>query len=122
MTDPFAPLAPLTLLSATKALQAVLANCWPRIPGSPWQDEIVNALVLSWLHVAEHERPAADRGGRVYDQLEQELLTCSKALAAVLKSAGGDQATDLAAHVAPLVEKDPRLAPLFASHNKGNNN
>jgi hypothetical protein len=118
MTDPFAPLAPATLLSAVKALQAVLANCWPRIPGSPWQDEIINALVLCWLHLAEHERPGTD-DGKAYAQIEQALLTASKALAAVLKSAGpedgGAQATDLATHVAPIVEKDPRLASLFPS-------
>jgi len=116
MTDPFAPVAPATLLAAIKALQAVLANCWPRIPGSPWQDEIINALVLCWLHVAEHEHPATDKA---YTQIEQELLTSSKALAAVLKSATGDdkaQATSLSTHVAPLVAKDPRLAALFPSN------
>jgi hypothetical protein len=112
MTDPFAPVAPATLLSAIKALQAVLANCWPRIPGSPWQDEIINALVLCWLHLAEHDHPATDKA---YTQLEQELLTASKALAAVLKTAEGEagETTDLSSHVAPLVAKDARLAALF---------
>lgn len=122
MTDPFAPVAPATLLAAIKALQAVLANCWPRIPGSPWQDEIINALVLCWLHVAEHDRPAtgnaamAAKAEKLYAQIEQELLTSSKALAAVLKTAEGGAATDLASHVAPLLEKEPRLAKLFASN------
>jgi hypothetical protein len=113
MTDPFAPVAPATLLSAIKALQAVLANCWPRIPGSPWQDEIINALVLCWLHVAEHEHPGTDK---LYTEIEQELVTSSKALAAVLKTASGDgegATLDLSSHVAPLVAKEPRLAKLF---------
>ncbi|KAK4103520.1 hypothetical protein N658DRAFT_494005 [Parathielavia hyrcaniae] len=112
MTDPFAPLAPGTLLSAIKALQAVLANCWPRIPGSPSQDEIINALVLCWLHAAEHDHADGDEH---HAQIEQELLTSFKALAAVLKTASGEneQATDLASHVAPLVAKEPRLAKLF---------
>lgn len=116
MTDPFAPLAPDTLLSAIKALQAVLANCWPRIPGSPWQDEIINALVFCWLNLAEHDHPAAS--DQAYSRLGQELLTSSKALTAVLKSAESEDsgaATDLATHVAPLVAKDARLAALFPS-------
>jgi hypothetical protein len=114
MTDPFAPVAPATLLSAIRALQTVLANCWPRIPGSPWQDEIINALVLCWLHLAEHEHPGTDK---LYTELEQELLTSSKALAAVLKTASSGASegatTDLSSHVAPLVVKEPRLAKLF---------
>jgi hypothetical protein len=115
MTDPFAPVAPATLLSAIKALQAVLTNCWPRIPHSPWQDEIINALVLSWLHLAEHSHAATDK---TYARLRQELLTSSRALAAVLKTTGGEaaEAVELSSHVAPLVEKDPRLAALFPSN------
>ncbi|KAL2189819.1 hypothetical protein L209DRAFT_749721 [Thermothelomyces heterothallicus CBS 203.75] len=116
MTDPFAPVAPKVLLSAIKALQAVLANCWPRIPGSPWQDEIINALVLCWLHVTEHDRHPSSE---IHTQLEKELLTTSKVLAAVLKTAEGEgeggAAIELSSHTAPLVEKDPRLAPLFFS-------
>jgi hypothetical protein len=115
MTDPFAPVAPATLLSAIKALQAVLTNCWPRIPHSPWQDDIINALVLSWLHLVEHSHAATDK---TYASLQQELLTSSRALAAVLKTAGDETAgaVELSSHVAPLVEKEPRLAALFPSN------
>ena len=116
MTDPFAPAAPKMLLSALKALQAVLTNCWPRIPHSPWQDEIINALVLSWLHLDEHSSHAST--DKTHARLQQELLISSRALAAVLKTAGGETAgaIDLSSHVAPLVEKDPRLATLFPSN------
>ncbi|KAL2157480.1 hypothetical protein VTH06DRAFT_6031 [Thermothelomyces fergusii] len=114
MTDPFAPVAPQVLVSAIKALQAVLANCWPRIPGSPWQDEIINALALCWLHVLEHDRYPS---GEMRARLERELLTTSKALAAVLRTAEAEGGTtmELESHTAPLVAKDPRLAPLFSS-------
>ncbi|KAL1841849.1 hypothetical protein VTJ49DRAFT_6526 [Mycothermus thermophilus] len=108
MTDPFAPAAPATLLATIKALQAVLANCWPRIPGSVWQDEIINALVLCWLHVAEYNRRA--NNDETYSQIERDLLVTARALASVLKTAE----TDLASHTKPLVEKEPRLAKLFA--------
>lgn len=117
MTDPFAPLAPPTLLAAVQALQAVLANCWPRIgaPGSPWPDEIVNALALCWLHLAEQqqeqERPThADASAKAtLARIEHELRASAGALAAVFRTAGAD----LAAHVAPLREKEPALAALF---------
>ncbi|KAL2263302.1 hypothetical protein VTK26DRAFT_7422 [Humicola hyalothermophila] len=111
MADPFAPMSPSTLLSAVKALQAVLANCWPRIPRSPWQDEIINALVLCWLHLAEHISPPKDTAEAMtlHGRIKQELLVSAKALAAVLKT--GE--VDLASHVAPLVAKEPALAGLF---------
>lgn len=111
MTDPFAPVAPATILSAVKALQAVLANCWPRIPASPWQDEIINALALCWLHLAEHTNRAGAEA--TYDRIERELVTASKALAVVLKAAE-QEPIDLASHVAPLVAKEPRLSRLFS--------
>ncbi|KAL2023969.1 hypothetical protein VTK56DRAFT_204 [Thermocarpiscus australiensis] len=105
MTEPFATAAPDTLLSAVRALQAVLANCWPRIPASPWQDEIINALVLCWLHLADHDRPDPS-----LNLLEQELLTSAKVLAAVLKT--GE--INLTEHVAPLVTKEPASGRLFS--------
>ncbi|KAK3318567.1 hypothetical protein B0H66DRAFT_243527 [Apodospora peruviana] len=120
MTDPFAPLSPATLLSATKALQATLANCWPRIAtapssSSPWRDEIINALILCWLNEHDHETShpaAADR------TIKRELIVSASALAAVLKSVG----IDAAELVAPLLmtkdsEQQPVaavLAPLFS--------
>jgi hypothetical protein len=126
MTDPFAPVAPPTLLAAIKALQAVLANCWPRIPASPWQNEIINALVLSWMHLVEHEysgtkhneNPAwlQKKDKAAYNLIEQELITSVRALSTVLKTAE-DGAIDLSAHVAPLVEKEPRLRELFSPSN-----
>ncbi|KAL2267728.1 hypothetical protein VTJ83DRAFT_5005 [Remersonia thermophila] len=108
MTDPFAPAAPATLQAAIQALQAVLASCWPRIPGSAWQDEIINALVLCWLHVAEHDQRSSNQ--EAYPRIERDLLVTARALASVLKTAE----TDLASHTRPLVDKEPRLAKLFA--------
>ncbi|KAK4146701.1 uncharacterized protein C8A04DRAFT_34607 [Dichotomopilus funicola] len=117
LTDPFGPSAPETLLAAVKALQAVLTNCWPRILGSPWQDEIINALVLCWLHVLEQE-----------GEEDKELRLTARAVAAVLKTArkqvdGGEDGkgnveTDLGSYVAPLVAKDPRLTGLFGPPSK----
>lgn len=107
MTDPFAPAAPATLLSAIQTLQAVLANCWPRIPKSAWQDEIINILVLCWLNLSE---PGSSVPGPVRASLKQELSRSAKALAAVLETAD----ISLSKVVAPLVAKEASLAGLFS--------
>jgi len=120
MTDPFAPSSPTTLLSSIKALQAILANCWPRIlPNSPWLPEIINALVLCWLNVAEHDKPTPDHA-----TISQELVNSAKILAAILEAVDGEDkegkenfvaAVRLSDLVAPLVEKEGRLAGLFSA-------
>jgi hypothetical protein len=103
LSDPFAPAAPATLLAAVKALQAVLQTCWPRIPNSPWQDEIINALTLCWLAACDQTtRPSA---------ILSELSATGAMLSAVLRTKG----VNLADVVAPLVQKEPPLAALFAS-------
>jgi hypothetical protein len=107
LSDPFAPAAPATLLSAIKTLHAVLTNCWPRIPDSPWQDEIIQAAVLCWLNVSDEPTAIATSSRAA---MRQELLTTVKCLSAVLKAGG----VDLAEIVTPLVEKEPSLGALFS--------
>lgn len=105
LSDPFAPAAPTTLLAAINTLQAVLQTCWPRIPNSPWQDEIVNALSLCWLAACDQTtttRPSA---------FLSELSATGAMLAAVLRT----QDVELADVVRPLVEKEPLLAKLYDS-------
>ncbi|KAK3353539.1 hypothetical protein B0T25DRAFT_214675 [Lasiosphaeria hispida] len=108
LTDPFALAAPATLLSAIKALQAVLAACWPRIHESPWQDEIINALTLCWCNTHDDDSIVFIP---IRPTFEQELILSAKALAAVLKTEG----VDLAVTVTPLVAKEPSLGRLFVS-------
>ncbi|KAK0666672.1 hypothetical protein QBC41DRAFT_325278 [Cercophora samala] len=109
LTDPFASAAPQTLLSAVKALQAVLGNCWPRLQtGSVWQDEIVNAVVMCWLNLDE---PTSNISQDSLEEIRKGLVTCFQALSAIAKTEGG---TDLAARVEPLVAKAPSLAGLFS--------
>ncbi|KAK0722163.1 hypothetical protein B0T26DRAFT_205586 [Lasiosphaeria miniovina] len=115
MTDPFAPVSPATLLSAIQALEAVLANCWPKIPVSPWEDEIITALAVCWLNWNDDDTPGAAvtaRGG----QVEQELIKLAQALGAVLESGSKTETNspaDLYERVAPLVAKEPSLDRLF---------
>lgn len=105
LSDPFAPAAPTTLLAAIKALQAVLQTCWPRIPNSPWQDEIVNALSLCWLATCDQNTSTRSSG------ILSELSATGAMLAAVVRT----QDVELADVVRPLVEKEPLLAGLFDS-------
>ncbi|KAI1801820.1 hypothetical protein F4811DRAFT_435080 [Daldinia bambusicola] len=107
MTDPFGTKHPPTLVSSTKLLQAVLQNCWPRIPH--YCDEIVKMLMLSWLNVDDEESLARD--GAAADELRPGLAQTATMLSAVMNAAN----VDLEERVGPLVEKDPRLGKLFHS-------
>ena len=111
LTDPFASLHQPTLLSAIRALQAVLATCWPRIPNSPWQDEIINSLVLCWLNLGTSS--TSDN----FLAIRQALVHAADALAAVLatEEEEGKPAINLSKVVAPLVAKEPSLSQLFSA-------
>ncbi|EAA32531.3 hypothetical protein GE21DRAFT_6288 [Neurospora crassa] len=112
LTDPFAFLHPPTLLSAIKALQVVLATCWPRIPNSPWQGEIINSLVLCWLNLH-----ASDSVEDTFPAIRQALIHTADALAAVLATEveEGKPAISLSEVVEPLVAKEPCLSQLFSA-------
>lgn len=108
MTNPFAPLSPTTLLAAIKALQATLATCWPRLPSSPWQDEILHSLVTCWLNVHDFEQDEQQKQHKnnitsssstsgasaaaaaniitTISDIKQQLTISASALSAVLKT------------------------------------
>lgn len=112
LTDPFASLHLPTLLSAIKALQAVLATCWPRLPNSPWQDEIINSLVLCWLNLDTSDSSVGN-----FSAIKQQLVHTADALAAVLATEveEGKPTINLSGVVAPLVAKEPSLSQLFSA-------
>lgn len=123
ITDPFAPSHPPTLLVAIAALQATIANCWPRLSSGIWQDEIIKMLVLGWLHLVDDDDDstlAAKKGddGRLDSERERDrdrvqicaqLVRTAEMLAAVAEAGK----TPLAEKVAPLLDKEPELAGLF---------
>src|SRR4051812_13832086 len=102
MTDPFALSYPGTLTATIEALQATLASCWPRIGGTPWQEEITRLLVICWLNVCEDTKGPKS--------IEGELVKTAAMLVAVMKAAD----VDVSAKLGPLVAKESRLAELFA--------
>jgi len=108
ITDPFALSYPPALLSAIAALQATIANCWPRLSRGIWQDEIIKMLVLGWLHLVD-DSTLASASKQTRDKVRAELVKAAKMLAA----AGETDDTPLATKVAPLISKEPELAGLF---------
>lgn len=137
MTNPFAPLSPTTLLASIKALQATLATCWPRIPSSPWQDEILQSLVTAWLNVHDFDHEPDQQSTSTKStkptstvdptiaEIRTQLKISASALRAVLRTqtaaegetasqAPSSQPDPLGELAAPLVSKEPLLAGLFA--------
>ncbi|KAJ2905476.1 uncharacterized protein MKZ38_005352 [Zalerion maritima] len=53
LDDPFSTSHPSSLIAATKAVQIVLRNCWPRMDQKHYQDEIVKMLTLSWINILD---------------------------------------------------------------------
>ncbi|TLS27977.1 hypothetical protein PpBr36_01723 [Pyricularia pennisetigena] len=110
MEDPFAMAHLPSLLAAIEALQAVIANSWPRLGQPPWREAIIKALVICWMR--------ADDNGSKQDastQVQNNLAKAAKMLAAVTRSEG----IDLAEVVAPLTAQDASLHKLFDISAKG---
>ncbi|KAK4574883.1 CCA tRNA nucleotidyltransferase, mitochondrial [Recurvomyces mirabilis] len=88
-----------TLLAATKALQAIILSCWPRI--AEYRGEVLKGLALCWINIAKLDRPGAE-------SLRVELKETVKILRAALRDE-----VDFRAEGAVLVAADSRLADLF---------
>ena len=108
ITDPFALSYPPALLSAIAALQEIIVNCWPRLSGGVWQDEIIKMLTLGWLHLIDDSDLASARE-ETKDEVRTELAKAAKMLAAVADK--GD--APVVDKVAPLLSMEPKLAGLF---------
>ncbi|KAI6431010.1 hypothetical protein MCOR21_004243 [Pyricularia oryzae] len=110
MEEPFAMAHLPSLLAAIEALQAVIANCWPRLGLPPWRDAIIKALVVCWMR-ADDEGSEQDATTLVH----RGLAKAAKMLTAVVRSEG----IDLAEVVAPLTAQDASLQKLFDISAKG---
>lgn len=108
ITDPFALSYPPALLSAIAALQATILYCWPRLSRGIWQDEIIRALTVGWLQLAD-DSTFAPAGEDTRREVREALIKTAKMLAAVAETAD----VPLATKVAPLLSKEPELAGLF---------
>ncbi|KAH8202972.1 hypothetical protein TruAng_002806 [Truncatella angustata] len=105
MTEPFGTKYPPALLAANQLLQATMRCCWPRIGG--YHTEIIRTLANCYLNIEDEDTYPS--GSPSQEDLKAALSQTSAILAAILKS--GD--TPLSEVVSPLIEKEPRLKPLF---------
>lgn len=101
--DPFALAHPPLLLSATKTLQTVVLNAWPRMEG--WKGNLLGSLCRIWIRIIEEGR---DQENLL--QLQESLQDTVLILDAALKKAEGD---GLEADAATLIAADDTVADLF---------
>ncbi|CAK7275122.1 hypothetical protein SEPCBS119000_006518 [Sporothrix epigloea] len=118
LTDPFAMRYKPAVAATVDALQATMAACWPRIARTPWQEEIIKMLMLSWLHVVEdEEQEKASKANKTRvrtakteaKDLSMRLIHATDTLFAILKAAG----VEIAPTIDVLVNSDSRLTALF---------
>lgn len=109
LSNPFAALAPATLAAAITGLQAVIANCWPRLSTPAYQDELIKALVVCYLTVHDEQ----DQLGVQFPVIDAELIKTASMLTVAARGTGGEGVQDLADKAAVLVAREPLLAGLF---------
>ncbi|TVY37373.1 CCA tRNA nucleotidyltransferase, mitochondrial [Lachnellula occidentalis] len=102
LTDPFAPSNPPLLLSAIRALQTVLLNCWPRISEPKYKMKIIKALSVCWTDVSASE----DRGR--LEEVQKDLKVAGRLL---VSAVGGG--VNVRAELRPLVEVNKDVGIMF---------
>jgi len=108
LTAPFAAACPPLLTSATKALQAVLANAWPRV--YLWRGEILKGLCGCWMNASEEQFD---------DTIKQGFKLCVQMLVNAVDATAEhgkveDNAdVDIRVELLKLVEADTRLGGLL---------
>ena len=98
LSHPLAKAQPEMLLVATRALQAVILNGWPRVMHH--RAEILKGLTFCWLAIEDDDSEGIE-----------DVRSKLKMTADMLRSAVSEQ--DFAADCRTLIEADLRLAPLL---------
>lgn len=103
LTDPFASAAPELQSLAIQSLRTIFATCWPRLGKSPYQDEILKALVISFMHADDDLTSNA--------QLKDIKYGLSNIAGLLLLTANDKDS--LRNKMTIIVEKEPVLRDLF---------
>lgn len=103
LTDPFSSAAPELQSLAIQSLRTVFATCWPRLDKGPYQDEVLKALVISFIHADDDLTSNA--------QLKEIKYELSNIAGLLLLTA--DDKDSLKNKMTTIVEKEPVLADLF---------
>ncbi|KAF2238931.1 poly A polymerase C-terminal region-like protein [Viridothelium virens] len=101
LSNPFGAAYPPLLIVATKALQTVILNCWPRM--AFWRGEVLKGVTICWLRIAEENRSDAQ-----LTAVEKELQKTVQMLAAAV-----EQDIEIDSEFQQLVAADERLERLF---------
>jgi hypothetical protein len=112
ISDSFATSHPPLVLATLKATQTMMTACWPRVGQQPWQNEILKALVLCWLHFTDDDfapKPIVDG-----QMVQKELVKAARTWGAIAHSAEPDAVGKITDSVIePLIAKQPSLRILF---------
>jgi hypothetical protein len=110
MTDPFAVSYPPTVIAATQALDAIIANAWPRIQEGGHMENIIRIISLCWLSASEEvEHNVAEVSEHDVKGLTWQLKHTAKILEALWVQNASRRPTKLD----EVLEQEPRLAKLF---------
>ncbi len=108
LTDPFGLSHPSLLLTAAKATQATLVNCWPRMMESNHRVELVRALTLCWAAVKEEIGTNNEPKRLELEAIKQELQLAGNTLVRAVS-----EKIDVKEELQPLIHVDPSLVLLF---------
>ncbi|RQM05721.1 hypothetical protein DH86_00003586, partial [Scytalidium sp. 3C] len=111
LTDPFGVSVPSLLLSATKALQITILNCWPRISEKTHRIEVIKAIALCWNTVNEKSNDNVDETEDRIKELDEVKNGLKLSGRLLVKAVEGR--FDIKAELQPLLRADPTLVSVF---------
>lgn len=114
LMDPFAPSNPTLLLRGIKATQATILNCWPILSEEQHRTQVIRALSVCWVNLAEEVRNGSNGKRLELDALKLELKVTVSLL---LKSA--EETVDVKTEFTPLIDAYPDLQDLFSPEYMG---
>jgi hypothetical protein len=107
ISEPFLVAKPASLTKAVAAMQAVIVNCWPRIPQHRYK--ILRAITMCWMNITAESKSQSTEHAAV-ESLKAEL----KQTVLLLSSVGPSTGTQMDEDARALSTKDGRLNELFA--------
>lgn len=112
MTDPFMVSHQTTILQATKALNACITTCWPRLVTSQQeQGRLIRIVSICWINM--HDGDPQARNSSIQENgggsLAEELKRTAKMISALQKASTAQPLSNLA----EIVLREPLLSTLF---------